>query len=286
MSYKPNEAAWMAYLYGEMEGEERNRMELYLAENANARLELESMKALRQMLHTIEDKEVIAPPIVMDNHKTRKLWDFPYAKTIISIAASLLLLMVVGRITETSVSSDDNGVHISFGTQKVATPVVTPTPMLSQAEVQEMINTSLKENNNTWQQSLTENRQKIDESIRKNLAANTRNSERVDALVQQVASASKDQIAAYVASLQTENMRMMQDYMKLTSNEQKDYMENLLVDFSKYLQQQRNDDLRLLQTKITDVEQNSNLFKAETEQILTSLISNSGTNYQKAGIRN
>lgn len=285
MSYKPNEAAWMAYLYGEMEGEERERMELYLAENANARIELENMKALQQMLRTVEDKEVIAPPIVMDNHKTRSLWDFPYAKTIISIAASLLLIMVVGRLTDTSISSDDTGIHISFGPKVIATPIA-DTPMLTQAEVQEMINASLNVNNNTWQQSLAENRLKIDESIRKNLAANTRNSERVDALVQQVASASNDQIAAYVASLQTENMRMMQDYMKLTSNEQKDYMENLLVDFSKYLQQQRNDDLRLLQTKITDVEQNNNLFKAETEQILTSLISNSGTSFQKAGIRN
>jgi hypothetical protein len=285
MSYKPNEAAWMAYLYGEMEGEERARMELYLAENANARLELENMKALQKMLRTVEDKEVIAPPIVMDNHKTRSLWDFPYAKTIISIAASLLLIMVVGRLTGTSIASDETGIHISFGPKAIEKPV-SGTPMLTQAEVQEMINASLSENNNTWQQSLAENRLKIDESIRKNLAANTRNSERVDALIQQVASASKDQIEGYVASLQTENMRMMQDYMKLTSNEQKDYMENLLVDFSKYLQQQRNDDLRLLQTKITDVEQNNNLFKAETEQILTSLISNSGTSFQKAGIRN
>lgn len=285
MSYKPNEAAWMAYLYGEMEGEERERMELYLAENANARIGLENMKALQQMLRTVEDKEVIAPPIVMDNHKTRSLWDFPYAKTIISIAASLLLIMVVGRLTDTSVTSDNTGIHISFGPKAEVTPIVN-TPMLTQAEVQNMINASLHENNDTWQQSLTENKLKIDESIRKNLAANTRNSERVDALVQQVASASKDQIEGYVASLQTENMRMMQDYMKLTSNEQKDYMENLLVDFSKYLQQQRNDDLRLLQTKITDVEQNNNLFKAETEQILTSLISNSGASFQKAGIRN
>lgn len=275
----------MAYLYGEMEGEERECMELYLAENANSRIELENMKALQQMLRTVEDKEVIAPPIVMDNHKTRSLWDFPYAKTIISIAASLLLIMVVGRLTGTTIASDDTGVHISFGTKAIEKPA-SGTPMLTQAEVQEMINASLSENNSTWQQSLAENRLKIDESIRKNLAANTRNSERVDALVQQVASASKDQIEGYVASLQTENMRMMQDYMKLTSNEQKDYMESLLVDFSKYLQQQRNDDLRLLQTKITDVEQNNNLFKAETEQILTSLISNSGTSFQKAGIRN
>jgi hypothetical protein len=285
MSYKPNEAAWMAYLYGEMESEERERMELYLAANANARLELENMKALQQMLRTVEDKEVIAPPIVVDNNKTRSLWDFPYAKTIVSIAASLLLIMVVGRLTDTSISSDDTGIHISFGS-KVVTPPVDNTPMLTQTEVQDMINASLHQNNNTWEQNLTESRLKIDESIRKNLAANNRNSERVDALVQQVASASNDQIAAYVASLQTENMRMMQDYMKLTTNEQKDYMENLLVDFSKYLQQQRNDDLRLLQTKITDVEQNNNLFKAETEQILTSLISNSGTSFQKSGIRN
>lgn len=285
MSYRPNEADWMAYLYGELEGAERERMEKYLAESVEARTELENFCMLQKMLRSVEDKEVIAPPIVMDGAKHRNLWDYPYAKTILSIAASLLLLMIVGRVTNTSISTDDTGLRISFGEQKQVTPAVSE-PMLTQAEVQQMINASLTQNNTEWKSSLAENREQIDASIRKSLASNNPSRERLDALVQEVATASKEQIQGYVVNLQNENMKMMQNYMQLTSTEQKDYMENLLVDFSKYLQQQRNDDLRLLQTKITDVEQNSNLFKAETEQILTSLISNGTTNYQRPGTRN
>lgn len=285
MSYKPNEAAWMAYLYGELEGAEREHMERYLAENAEARKELENLKSLQKMMRTLEDKEVIAPPIVVDGGRQRNLWDYPYAKTILSIAASLLLLMVVGRITNIAISTDAAGLHIGFGDQKKADPIIAE-PMLTQAEVQQMINASLTQSNSAWEANLAHNRNQIDESIKKSLATSARNNERLDALVQQVASASQEQIQGYVVNLQNENMKMMQNYMQLTATEQKDYMENLLVDFSKYLQQQRNDDLRLLQTKITDVEQNSNLFKAETEQILTSLINNNGTSFQKTGIRN
>lgn len=285
MSYRPNEADWMAYLYGELEGVERERMEKLLAESTEARTELENFRMLQKLLQTVEDKEVIAPPIVVDGGKQRSLWNYPYAKTILSIAASIVLLMVVGRITNTSISTDHTGLHISFGEQKPITPAVTE-PLLTQAEVQQMINASLSQNNTDWESSLAENRQQIDASIRKSLANANPSRERLDELVKQVATASSEQIQGYVVSLQNENMKMMQNYMQLTSTEQKDYMEDLLVDFSKYLQQQRNDDLRLLQTKITDVEQNSNLFKAETEQILTSLISNGTSNYQRAGVRN
>lgn len=285
MSYRPNEADWMAYLYGELEGVERERMEKLLSESAEARMELENFRMLQKMLQTVEDKEVIAPPIVVDGSKERSLWNYPYAKTILSIAASIVLLMVVGRFTHTSISTDDTGLHISFGEPKQRASNAAE-PLLTQAEVQQMINASLSQNNTVWESSLAENRQQIDASIRKSLASANPSRERLDALVQQVATASREQIQGYVVNLQNENMKMMQNYMQLTSTEQKDYMEDLLVDFSKYLQQQRNDDLRLLQTKITDVEQNNNLFKAETEQILTSLISNGTSNYQRAGVRN
>jgi hypothetical protein len=285
MNYKPNEGDWMAYLYGELESAERERMERYITEHAEARTELENLKALRKVMQGVEDKEVIAPPIVLGDSKQRSLWEYPYAKTILSIAASLLLIMVVGRVTQTSVATDENGLRISFGQLKQTEPLVSQ-PALSAESIQQMIDASLHQSKTSWQTSLEENKQKIDESMREAITANNRNNERLDALVQQVAAASKDQVQGYVASLQSDNMRMMQNYLQLTANEQKDYMENLLVDFSKYLQQQRNDDLRLLQTKITDVEQNNNLFKAETEQILTNLIGSGNTNFQKTGIRN
>jgi len=51
-----------------------------------------------------------------------------------------------------------------------------------------------------------------------------------------------------------------------------------LVDFSKYLQQQRNDDLQVVQSRLNNLEQNTDVFKQETEQILSSIITTVGNN--------
>ena len=101
------------------------------------------------------------------------------------------------------------------------------------------------------------------------------NSVKINDLVQQASRASQDDIRQYVASLQNQNQQMVKDYFQLSTNDQQKYIESLLVDFSKYLQQQRNNDLETLQTRLTGIEQNTTVFKQETEQILSSIISNS-----------
>ncbi len=88
--------------------------------------------------------------------------------------------------------------------------------------------------------------------------------------------ASEDQVRTFVSGLQNDNLRLMKDYLKLSSTEQQKYVESLLVDFSKYLQEQRNQDLALFQTRMSSIEKNTNQFKEETEQILTSIITNKG----------
>ncbi|HEY0769633.1 MAG TPA: hypothetical protein VGD31_04810, partial [Sphingobacteriaceae bacterium] len=88
--------------------------------------------------------------------------------------------------------------------------------------------------------------------------------------------ATQEQIRNYVATMQAENMQQVKDYFQLTSTQQKEYIETLLVDFDKYLQQQRNNDLQLVQTRLHSIEENSNVFQQETEQILTSIISSVG----------
>src|SRR5690349_5330970 len=100
MSYKPDESVLMAYLYDELSGEEKVMVEKYLQENPAAMKELESFQHLRKMLTAVSDKEVIAPPIVMEDTKQRFFWNAPYFKTITAIAASLLLLMIAGKVLD------------------------------------------------------------------------------------------------------------------------------------------------------------------------------------------
>lgn len=275
MSYKPDESVLMAYLYDELTSDEKLMVENYLQENPDARKELEQLQHLRKMMAMVEDKEVIAPPIVMEDRKQRFLSNIPYVKTIMGIAASLLMLMVAGKLLDLQVNYSNSELRLSFGAPVETKLVEQPThASLSAEEVQRMINESMVQNNQIVQASWSETQKKLDESINKNLALN---SSKINNLVQQASNASQNQIRDYVASLQNQNQQLVKDYFQLTTSEQQKYIESLLVDFSKYLQQQRNNDLEVLQTRLMSVEQNTSVLKQETEQILASIISNGTT---------
>ena len=287
MNYKPNESELMAYLYGELEGEAKMKVEQYLTLHEDERRSLENLKSVSNLLGRVKDKEVIAPPIFIGDAK-HYFWDVPYFKTIMSIAASLLLLMMVGYFMGTQIKMNGNEFKISFGKQLNVAPVIKSEVKPSEAsltadQVQQMINSSLATNNTSLQTTLKESQQKLDASIRKSLAANSGN---MDQLVREASTASQTQIRDYVANIQTENMKMVKDYFQLTSNDQKKYVEALLVDFAKYLKQQRNDDLQFVQTRLNNMEKNTTVFKQETEQILSSIITTVGKPAKTKGIKN
>lgn len=268
MSYKPDESALMAYLYGELQGEEKKIVEKYLSENPDAMAMLQSMMDVRKIMSVVEDKEVIAPPIVMEDSKQRYFWNTPYLKTVVSIAASLMLLLVAGKILDLRVSYANNVAQISFG--EPVTKTVDPTqPGLTAQQVQDMINNSVQSNNQIVQANWSESQKKIDASIRKNMAMT---SDKFNDLVKEASRASEAQINGYVASLKTENQQLVKDYFKLTTNEQQKYIESLLVDFAKYMNQQHASDLAAIQLRMVNMEQNTTQFKEETEQILGSII--------------
>jgi hypothetical protein len=280
MSYKPDEKDWMAFLYGELEGKDKEKFELYLLQNEDARKEFEKFQRLRGMMSNIEDKEVIAPPIVITDEKRKFIWDAPYFKTVASIAASLIIILLVGKATGLRITRSENQLTFGFGERVVEKPTIVTTTQaqLTPAQVQEMINASLDKSNTALQASLKENEERLSASIRKNIAGN---SAKVDQLVRQASTASQDQIQEYIAGLQADNMKMVKDYFQLTSSEQKKYIENMLVDFASYLQQQRNSDLQVVQIKLNSLEKKNDMFKQETEQILTSIISTVGTAPEK-----
>ena len=270
MSYKPSENDLMAYLYGELENPEREAVEKYLFEDPEARHELDRLGNVRTLLGEVRDKEVIAPPIFVDDRKSRNFWDIPYIRTVGSIAASLLILILVGRLSGMKVRYQAHELRISFG------ETVQPdqaTGVLSTEAVQAMINASLDKNNQSMQASWKETQSQLDASVNKSLALN---SAKIDKLVRDASVASQEQVREFVSGLQAENLQLVKNYFKLSADEQKQYIESMLVDFSKYLQQQRNDDLQLVQTRLNSLEKNTDVFKQETEQILTSIISTVG----------
>jgi len=283
MSYKPDEKDWMAYLYGEMEEEDKRKFDEYILHHPEARLELEKYKNLRNILSGIDDKEVIAPPIFIGDHHSsgngaqgQTFWNTPFIRMITAVAASLLIILLAGKLAGTQVTVSHGEFRMTFGDAPARDPVpaTSVSDPVSPEQVQQMINASLEKNNSMVQESLEETQKKLETSIRNNLATS---SGKLDQLVKDASSASQQQIRQYVDGIRSENMQQVKDYFQLTSTEQKKYIENLLVDFAKYLEQQRNNDLQLVQTRMNSLEQNTDLFKQETEQILSSIITTVGT---------
>ncbi len=263
MNFKPDESQLMAYLYGELDAEEKRQVEAYLANHPEALEKINTLQQIRKGLARIEDKEVIPPPIVWEPAGNR-LWHAPYFKPLVGIAASITLILLTAWLTGLTVRFTEGELRIGFGS-----PVNQP-EVLTASDVQRMIAASLRENNLALASGWATTEQRLTESIRQSLTANT--SVTRNELVRQVASATHDQVRNYVTALQEENTRVMKDYLTLTANEQQQVIEELLVDFSRYINQQRTNDLQVLQTRLTAIEQNSDLFKQETEQILTSII--------------
>jgi hypothetical protein len=281
MKYKPDESSLISYLYGELDEAQNQKVQKYFMENPEELKQVQQLADVLGIMGKVKDKEVIAPPVFMDDDKRiRPFWSSSSFRTVLGIAASFMLILVAARLLGTEVNYHQGELRISFLGSKVQPVVEKPAYAgLTEAQVQELINASLAKNNEATETRLAENQKKLDQTIRQSLTAN---SQRIDNLVRETSQASQEQVRTFVAGLQTENLQLMKNYLQLSTNEQQKYVENLLVDFSKYLQEQRNQDLQILQTRFSNIEQNTDLFKQETEQILASIISNSGTSKKQS----
>ncbi len=273
MNYKPDEATLISYLYGELDANQAEKVAQYFEQHPEELKKFQQMADTLDVMRTVEDKEVIAPPIfVGQDSNVRPFWQSAYFKTSMSIAASFLLIIMVGKMSGLEINYSSGELRISFGDkQRVKHEIVQPAPpLLTENQVREMIDASLTKNNEVIAANWTDTQQKLDKSIKTNLALN---SQKIDDLMKSSSQASEEQVRGFVSNLQADNLRLMKDYLQLSSKEQKQYVESLLVDFSSYLKEQRNQDLQLFQTRMTSIEKNTVQFKQETEQILASIIS-------------
>ncbi len=267
MNYKPDESTLMAYLYGELNEKETLKLETYFQQHPEELANLRRLGAVREVMSHAQDKEVIAPPVFVDEAGTRPLWHSPYFRVSLGIAASFLFLLVAGKLLGPEINYAHGELRISFG-KKTEQPV--PPAGLTEEKVNELISSSLVRNNESLAAARTEDQKKLMQTLV------DFNSKKMNDLAKTASQASQEQVRSFVSNLQDQNLKLMKDYFQLSTADQKKYMENMLVDFSNYLQEQRKQDLQFVQAKVNSLEKNNNQFKQETEQILTSLISNPG----------
>lgn len=253
----------IAYMYDELSAEEKRKVETYLATHPEAAAEFQELQKLRRQLASLPDQEVIVPPLIAAK-ATHPDYLGRLARTILAIAASLALILMCAWLTNLRVSWYKNEVRISFG--KTDNP--TDAPVITDEEIQAMLDRAVEAHirnlmarQDSSLQPQEDRNQKLVKHVSPHLSYPT----------PQVA-LSDEFIKSLTTELYAENARILKELIDLSAREQKDMLEQLLIEFAQYTNQQRLHDLQKIYNRLSELEQQTEWYQRETDQILSSLI--------------
>jgi len=159
MNYRPDESTLIAYLYGELDEKETKKLEAYFQQYPEELAKLRGLGEVREVMSHVQDKEVIAPPVFVNESNLRPLWQSSSVRFAIGMAASILFLLVAGKLLGPEINYSKGELRISFG-KKSEQPI--PSPGLTEEKVNELISSSLAKNNESIASSRTEDQKKTD----------------------------------------------------------------------------------------------------------------------------
>ncbi len=97
------------YLYGEMDASERERFEIEMNSDAGLRNEVESLSQVRSVFSHDMDAQV-TQPVIQFPAKSRSI-----PRSWMAAAASIVLLLTLGKITDFQVSTEEGRLVMGFG---------------------------------------------------------------------------------------------------------------------------------------------------------------------------
>lgn len=265
MNWKPEETDIIDYLYGSMTPEIKEKFETYLSTHPELQKELNDLRQTQNILPSFQDAEVI-PPVPIPGTQANRLqrsrkWLYP-----VSIAASVAIILVTGYLTNFRMSFNDNGFDIGFAAPE------TGQDYLTVEDVDQLIAGRMASYERGVDKRLTE----ISTDFSNQLVANKESTEqRLNSLASSSTAAQLDeaQVLQFMSQLQDENGKMMQNFFQVNAKEQSTYLRNILLEYSEYIDKQRQEDIQFFQASLRDIRSDSELKQEATDKILANIIS-------------
>ncbi|UXX78767.1 hypothetical protein N7E81_15520 [Reichenbachiella carrageenanivorans] len=261
---KIDEAMIINYLYGDLSTEEQEKVEKLMNENPELKLEIESLQTTRETLGVIDDKEVIPPTYVFKQSSTQVVFFQSDAfRWVASIAAGLTLLLVSAALLNFTISKTAQGIQIGFGSS-----VPLPDQSLNKENVKAWMTEVMDGYEATTDQKIATVKTQLSTDIKnqdqKNIAL-------MSSMMKKHASGTGQLMQEYVAQLNSENKAIIQNFFTVSSEKQKKYVKTVMADFNEFYQNQRNYDLKLIETSLNKIQNNQDVKQLEQDQLLASL---------------
>ncbi len=226
MKYKPTEEVLMTYLYGELDEDQTGLVEAYLENHPEEKQKLQALSDTRLIFNELEDEEIPGQLAFMAPTKNE---EWLYWRKYVAIAASLLLVLTFGWISEFKVNYDEDGLYLGYGKIQRG---------LTEDQVADMI----FESNNALANYLEDNVRAGQDSLNLKLDA-IQASNDSEIIVQRIFDREKDALITQMVGL---NDKLSGDY--------RDILREIVINFSNNIETQRIEDLRGIQAAFTDLE--------------------------------
>lgn len=254
------------YLYGEMTIAQKKEFEAKMEADQNLRMEFEELKALREELSMLDEKQVMEPfGIWNPSHRgwlrrSRSLSRI-ILRPLTTIAAALAILMVVGYLTDFSLTANDEGLKIGFNTSAS----LIAQPSVAMEDIKLLVASEIEKSHAGISEQLTSNQANMDVRLT-NLekAADDPVNKNKDIITE-------EELSRFLSVVEQQNAELLQQYLNQTSLQQQEYFKTMLTQFNDYLQEQRREDINLLQTGLMEIKYSQTQQKIETDMALANL---------------
>jgi hypothetical protein len=262
----------IAYLYDEMSSEERIRFEKEMETEPDLKNEFLELKQVRKGLSSLEDKEVMEPFFLWGRNGISG-WSNPFKRRslilfrpIVAVAASIVILMLIGYLTNFSISYQENQFFLGFN-QPVAGQMA---DVLTEEQIKNLVKNEIDQNNISLLNRIVDTENKLD--LR--LATLETKQEQQPTYLQAKNAVNEQDLQDYYNQLRQTNATLVENYLQNATVQQQEYFQTVMNQFTEYLQDQREEDLRLIRRSLVSLKEDQDQQQLQTQQMLAALLNN------------
>lgn len=282
----PTEEQKINYIYGLMNAEEKRQFENLLEQSPELSIEITEMKQLLEAMQELP--EVDAPELhFFQNNKEKSqpnsLSKQPifnkFTQSVMTLAASIAFLMIVGALTHTQISINQSGFLVHFGKQSAQTPVTQNQLHEVMIGLQDLrkglhaISTPVKAKT-TQTQDISKEIESLKAAIiqlNQHTQTIAKNPSTHSPAVTQKIHVSEAQLKQILSVLSVENTKLIQQAFQTANAEQQRQLEETLQNFAFYLNAIREEDMQSILAGLEELNRKSEIKSNETDQAIDAL---------------
>ena len=266
MMFKPGPEAWMSFLYGEMSAEEEQQMKEYLDKHPEAQAELEAFQQTRSLMQKVPEVQTPPIPNLIFQEKTKIKW---FQNSWLHAVAAGLALLISAKLIGVQVKFQDKTFSIQFGSPEIDKEKEELVQKIAQLEIQneQLQKQYVPQQNDSLFRAVVD----LGASLKQVEKRNEWLASRMNKPVWD-----EQKIAQLKNDIGEANYEMVLSMLGETQKFQQAYTDQLLVDFSQFLEDQRQQDLKLMEVAFNHIIEQNDIQQEETQYLLNELMTQLG----------